>query len=308
MKVAVYISGLNRIGGVESFAINLCNRTGFDLIYSYADIEQLKKLRYNFYNKKYLKKEYDVIILASANWGESPGGLRANKFVQTIHADYEIFEKIHRFVYKKYDKVSHHVAVSNYVASQFEKVTPYKVDKVIYNLTDGEKVLKNRDKSDKIKFITVSRFSKEKGFERIIQLAELMKDEDYVWNIYGDTTTAYAKTVIPRLQQYKQINILGVTNTAKDEICKHDYLVQLSDTEGFCYSIYESLQCLTPVIATDFPSVHEMVVDGQNGYILDMQLSNFCINKIKNIPLIKSFKEKSTEKDWFEFIESILKD
>src|SRR5690606_3985438 len=131
-------------------------------------------------------------------------------------------------------------------------------------------------------FITLSRFSKEKGFERIIQLAELMKNEDYVWNIYGDTTAAYAKTVIQRLHQYKQINILGVTNTAKDEICKHDYLVQLSDTEGFCYSIYESLSVNVPVIVTNFESAKEMVKDGENGYVIDMDLSNFDINKIKS--------------------------
>jgi len=246
-----------------------------------------------------------VVILATV-WKPHPSDivLKAKKYVQMVHADYEAYIDGWNFKYVKYPFTTHHVAVGDHVAKQFEKVTNFKIDRVINNLL--EPYNPKKIKSDKLSFITLSRFSKEKGFERIIQLAELMKDEDYVWNIYGDTTTAYAKTVIPRLQQYKQINILGVTNTAKDEICKHDYLVQLSDTEGFPYCVYESLQCLTPVITTDYPSVHELIKDGQNGYILDMQLSNFCINKIKNIPLIKSFKEKSTEKDWFNFINEIL--
>ena len=136
-------------------------------------------------------------------------------------------------------------------------------------------------------------------------MAELMKEEDYIWNIYGDFTTSYGKLVVPKLKQYKQINILGVTNTAKDEICKHDYLVQLSDTEGFCYSMYESLSVLTPVIVTNFNSAYEMVVDGVNGHILNMELSNFCVDKIKKVPLLKSFKEKSTEIDWINFINEI---
>lgn len=305
MKVGVYISNLNNIGGVETFAINLCNRTGFDLIYSYANTEQLKKLRYNFYSKKYLKKEYDVIILASANWGEPPDGLRADKFVQTVHADYEMLYHFHGFKYKKYDKASHHVAVSNYVASQFEKVTNYKVDRVIYNLTDGEKVSKNRDKSDKIRFITVSRFSKEKGFERIVKMAEKLEGLEYEWNIYGDLSTNYAKEIKNKLSKYNSIKFRGVTTDAKSEVVKHDYLVQLSDTEGFCYSVYESLQCLTPVITTDYPSVHEMIVDGVNGYILKMDLSNFEIDKIKKVPLLKSFTEKSNEKDWFDLLREI---
>ena len=43
MKVGVYVSSINKIGGVETFAINLCNRTGFDLIFNTASLSALKK-------------------------------------------------------------------------------------------------------------------------------------------------------------------------------------------------------------------------------------------------------------------------
>lgn len=308
MKVGVYISNLNKIGGVETFVINLCNRTGFDLIFKDYNINQLRKVKHNFYSEKFLKGvKYDVIILASANWNPYPQNITANLFIQTIHADYKEFEEKLNFVYRKFPNTTHHIAVSEHVAKIFEEVTPYKIDRVIYNLLPDTEVPKV-EKHEKLSFITLSRFSKEKGYERIIKMAELLRGVDYVWNIYGDNTTKYAKGIISKLSEYPNIKYRGVTTNAKEEIAKHSYLVQLSDTEGFCYSMYESLSVLTPVIVTNFNSAYEMVVDGVNGYILDMQLSNFCVNKIKNIPLIKSFKEKSTEKDWINFINEITKD
>jgi glycosyltransferase involved in cell wall biosynthesis len=59
-----------------------------------------------------------------------------------------------------------------------------------------------------------------------------------------------------------------------------DYLVQLSDTESFCYSAFEALQRNVPVILTNFPEAQSIVVDGENGYILEMDLSNLDVEKI----------------------------
>lgn len=122
----------------------------------------------------------------------------------------------------------------------------------------------------------------------------------FVWDCYGDTSTNYAKQVIPK---FKHVNFKGVTDKPKEIIHGYDYLIQLSDTEGFPYSIYEAMQQMIPVIATDFPSIHEMIEEGVNGYILKKDLSNFDINKIINPPVVTTFKEKSTEQDWINFLD-----
>lgn len=274
----------------------ICDQAGFD---------SLKSINNNFYYLDYVKKEYDVLIIATA-WGKMPDNIKAKKYVQMIHADYGVYIECWNFKYNKSPYTTHHVAVGNHVAKQFEKVTGFKIDKVIHNLLSKESEVPTNSKPEKLSFITLSRFSKEKGFERMLKMAEMMKNEDYIWNIYGDTSTPYAKLIIPKLNEYSQVKIHGITKEPLKEIAKHSYLVQLSDTEGFPYSVYESLQTKTPVISTNYPSVHELLKDGKNGYILDIELSNFDLNKIKNVPLIKSFKEKSTEKDWFEFLTQIL--
>lgn len=153
-----------------------------------------------------------------------------------------------------------------------------------------------------IRLVTISRISREKGFLRMLKMEQLLERANikFVWDCYGDTSTNYAKQVIPK---FKHVNFKGVTDKPKEIIHGYDYLVQLSDTEGFPYSIYEAMQQMIPVIATDFPSIHEMIEEGVNGYILKKDLSNFDINKIINPPVITAFKEKSTEQDWINFLD-----
>ena len=63
-------------------------------------------------------------------------------------------------------------------------------------------------------------------------------------------------------------------------ICTMDYLVQLSDTESFCYSIVEALSVGTPIICTDLPVLKELKIDEKHGFILDFDLKNLDVNKI----------------------------
>lgn len=303
MKVAVYISGLNKIGGVDTFAINLCNRAGFDLIFDTAEISALKKLKYKAYHLDHSPNDYDVLIIATA-WGRMPNNIKAKKYIQMVHAMYEAYIEGWNWSYSKLPYTTHHVCVGKEVSKSFERATGLKHDKVIYNILKQRPIPK-KTKTEKLSFITLSRISREKGFERMLIMAEKMKDFDYVWNIFGDSSNVYSKAIMPKFQKYKQIKFCGITSKPLDEIVNHDYLVQLSDTEGFPYSVYESLQCLTPVISTDYPSVHELIKHGENGYILDMELSNFDIDMIKNVPEIVNFTERSTEKNWFDFLNEI---
>lgn len=153
-----------------------------------------------------------------------------------------------------------------------------------------------------LKLVTISRISKEKGFERMLQLEGLLAASGiaFMWDCYGDLKTDYAKLVVPK---FKHVNFKGVTTEPKAAMKQYDYLVQLSDTEGFPYSIYEAMQMKVPVIATDFPSIHEMIKEGKNGYILKQDLSNFHPGRIAKVPVIKSFREKSNQSTWIKFLD-----
>lgn len=139
-RVALYQSHLHSVGGIETFILNFCRRMhsliDITFIYNKADFFQLSQIA-KYVDCVKLGSEdhiFDTVIFAS-NWGESPSGkILAEKYIQMIHADYEVYKKMVGFEYVKYPETTHHVAVSENCKVAFEKITPYKVDKVIYNL------------------------------------------------------------------------------------------------------------------------------------------------------------------------------
>ena len=82
-----------------------------------------------------------------------------------------------------------------------------------------------------------------------------------------------------------------------DYIANADYYVQLSDAEGYCYSVVEALSVGTPVIVTDFKVAREIgVKDGVNGFVLPMDMSKVPVDSIYKG--VKKFKYTPLEDCW----------
>lgn len=314
MKIAIYISNYNSIGGVERFVENFCKRMSrhYRVDFYYDTVDDIKQL---FELSEYvnvirvglkIEEDYDVCIYASS-WSKSPNGLiKAKKYIQVIHADYLETKKNWNYEYKKYPLTTHHVAVGELVKKSFETITPYKIDKIIYNLLDDTQVPKPKAKNKKLTLITVSRYAKEKGFDRMLKLAKLLDNQkiDYIWNVYCNITD----DLLIKFKDCKNVNFKGVVRKPYELINQSDYLVQLSDTEGFAYSVYEALQMKTPCIITPFKSGNEQITDGVNGYIVPFDMNNIDLGKIvNNIPKVKDFKEIGSEQSWIDFINEITK-
>lgn len=74
-----------------------------------------------------------------------------------------------------------------------------------------------------------------------------------------------------------------------DYIANADYLVQLSDNEGYCYSVIEALTAGVPVLITPCPVFEELQIKNkEHGYILPFDMKNLPIEDIYNhIPKVK---------------------
>jgi len=252
-------------------------------------------------------KTYDCdVFINSTAWGLEPySNINAKKYIQIVHADYEYLIDGWNFSYKKHPKVTHHICVGQRVKEAFEKVTKLKCDKIIYNLLDNAVKAPKKPVNDKLHLVTLSRLSGEKGFDRMIKLAEQLKDKDidYIWNVWGNKENTYAKTIIKKFSHLPSVVFKGLTTEPFKEITKADYLVQISDTEGFCYSVYEAMQMKTPCIITPFNSGAEQITDGQNGYIVPFDMKGIDLNKIiNNKPIVIDFEELGKESDWLEII------
>jgi len=313
-NLGIYISNYNLIGGVERFVENFCKRMSthykitmlFDWVENqnllieisdYCDVVKIDK------NNTY---KFDYFINSTA-WGFSPyDNIEAKKVVQVIHADYRHVIATWNFKYNKHEKTTHHVCVGEIVKEAFEEATDYKSSAVIYNLLDNTIRLSKKKKNNILKLVTVSRLSGEKGFKRMLQLAQQLesKNIDYTWEVYGNTSSNFAKGIVSSFKNTK-VKFKGVTREPFKIINDADYLVQLSDTEGFAYSVYEAMQVKTPCLITPFASGKEQIKDGVNGFILPFDMGNIPFESIlKKDLIVPEFEELGKEEDWIKLLES----
>lgn len=301
-RIIVYHNNLLKFGGVDTFVYNFVKRMSkyYDILFLYdiADLENLARIKKYVNTEKYSKgKKYicDACICASA-WGKYPETViaKSGRYIQMVHADY-IKAKEVGFTYNKWHKTTEHVGVSEYVCKVFKRLYPKEKITRIYNILDEVQETKPI-----LKLISATRVSKEKGYERMLKLAQELKKANikFRWTIFTDLNLYNQKPF-----NLEEIIYKKPSHNFWDYIKEADYGVQLSDTEGYSYFINECLQYGTPIICTNFPSAYESVEDGKNGYILDMQLSNLDIDKIVNsIPKDFKYKEKCKEEDWIELL------
>ena len=302
MKLILYHNNLLKFGGVDTFVYNFVKKMNkyFDILFLYttADKNNLERIKKYVKTEQYSKdKKYicDICICASA-WGQYPDSViaKTGRYIQMVHADYERAKEV-GFYYSKWQKTTEHIGVSDYVCKIFKELYPNEKITRIYNILDEVKETKPI-----LKLISATRVSKEKGYERMLKLAQELKKANirFRWTIFTDLNLYNQKPF-----DLEEIVYMKPSHDFFDYIKESDYGVQLSDTEGYSYFINECLQYGTPVICTNFPSAYESVENEKNGYILDMNLSNLDINKIiNNIPKNFLYKEKCSEKDWIALI------
>lgn len=287
MKNCLFLHTINRIGGIETFLFEIAKIfQDYDITIYYVDgdIEQIKRLKKYVRVKKYSgekitckKAIFNYRLFALDN-------LDAEEIIQVIHADYKAIN-LKPIIDKR---VNRYLAVSKQVAKSFEELSGVKCE-VCYNPIQIESTKKV------LNLISATRLSAEKGKSRIIKFAKLLDQANipYIWTIFTDDTKAIDNPNIIYMKPRLEI---------RDYIANADYTVQLSDTEGFCYTVLESLCLGTPVIITKIPSlVDEMgVKNGENGFVLDFDLSNININEIYKSCL--NFKYEPNKNTWNKYL------
>lgn len=317
MKVIIYLSNWNLLGGVETFTKNFCKRMSKsnEVTFLYDNVSSndlvIEMRKYCNVEKLQPKKRYNCdVFISSSAWGKSAfDAIDSKVYIQMIHADYRTLIDGWNFKYLKHPKTTHHVCVGETVKIGFEVTTGLKCDSVIYNLLDNSKKYDKKVKNKVLSLITCSRLSGEKGFNRMLTMAKQMDSLgiDYVWNVYGNNDTSYGKNIEKSFADCKNVYFKGVTSEPFKEINKADYLVQLSDTEGFAYSVYEAMQVKTPCIITPFASGKEQIKHGINGYIVPFEMDNIPFDSILKRDLkVPEFEELGKEENWTEFFDSCL--
>ena len=300
-KVVLCQHFFNKIGGIETFIINFCKtfykEYDITLLCRNIDIDNALKLsQYADVVCEPIDIECDTLIITSVLIdNQMIEKVKYKKIYQMVHSDWSQMKRFWDWEIKKYSPDTQFIAVSESARDSLKK--EYGYDSIIIpNILIKPYV--NSQKT--LKLLSLCRLTKEKGFERMKILCDLLEELHipYIWNVYG--TNVYNE------QSYKNMIIQkSITKNIGEVIKNHDYVVQLSDTESFCYTMYESLLLGVPVLVTPFPNAKQEIKDGENGYILpfDMNISKDKIKQIyKNIPQNVKYKQEGVKEKWQELL------
>ena len=271
-QVIIYANNLYGIGGIETFIYNFCEimRKYYDIIVIYEkwvpeQVTRLQKVVRVIKNNPNRHFSCKTLIMQRI-FDKIPSNIEFGKVIQMVHG----CQNNNPWHVPKDRSIK--VAVSEVVKDSFG--SEMKDADVINNFY-------KRKPSKSLLLVSTSRLdTPEKGQRRMLKLAKMLNEAniDYVW-LY------FSNRVLPNAP--KQMIHMIPTLDIIPFVQKADYLVQLSDSEAFCYSIIEALCEGTAVITTDLPVLKELKFkDKENGYILPMNME-FNVTEILNVPKFK---------------------
>lgn len=260
-----YFYNINSIGGIETFFYQIAKRfkdKDITIFYNQGNEKQIERLKqyvkvvqYKGEKIKCNKIYYNLNINIIDN-------VIANEHIQIMHGDYKALDSTPPM----HKKIKRRISVSEVVQKSLKEISNIESE-VIYNPYEVEKPKKL------LRLISATRLTREKGLERIKLLVKELEKKNipFLWLIFTDCDKNIDSDNIVFLKP--KLDIL-------DYIADSNYLVQLSDTEGFCYSVVEALSVGTPVITTDIPIIKEIGINENNSFVLNLDMSNLDVAEI----------------------------
>ena len=135
-----------------------------------------------------------------------------------------------------------------------------------------------------IYFAYAGRVLKEKGFDQYIDAAKYIRNKypNTHFLVCGGIEDDY-KQIIDELSKDNIIEYCGnVVDMVTNIYSKIHCLIHPSFyAEGLSNVLLESLACARPIITTDKPGCKELVIDGEDGYLIKQKDSDDLINKVE---------------------------
>lgn len=192
---------------------------------------------------------------------------------------------------------------------------------VKYNTVDNQMIITKANEEikgisfdrNKINLISVGRFTKQKGYERLLNILYRLKDE-YNVHLYllgkGELESKYRK-LIDKLGIKNYVTILGFKNNPYKYVKSCDLFVCSSYHEGYSTAVTESLIVGTPVVTTLCSGMEEMLGENNEYGLITENDEEALYEGIKRMVtepgLLKNYKQKAAERGSFFSIVKTVK-
>lgn len=267
-----------------------------------------KYLKFNFYARMIkkpwlfyskIKQHYNTVISYSQNgyprFFAIDNVSADNKYLWYHHGSYESTGAVYKLDKEYYGKFNSLVTVSSANKQMLIQYFPEFSDKfvVIPNIINVNEVISNANQeiSDYshtesiFNFVTVSRFSKEKGIDLAIDIATQLKKQGlkFRWYFIGD-----GDTFVEIASAIKQRNIGDICVLLGSKENPYPYMklanlyIQTSYVESQSITIYEALTLKRLIVTTDLPALKDALQNGKLGVLCEPDAIKFA-QKIINI-------------------------
>ncbi len=230
--------------------------------------------------KKILDKHYDIEFSAKEGFCTIFTGYGdSNRKINWVQVDYKEsnYSSHHMELVKDALKnIDMNIACSNQVMESYKELFEVSKICVIHNLVDEDRIRNmsllpcdlKLDDNGKINLITVARFHKQKGVDRLIRIQAKLKDY-YNLIIIGDGSLKdELYSLAKELNCFDDIKWLGLKSNPYPYVRECDLFIMSSLYEGYPTMTVESLISDTPVLTTMVAGVSEQI-DDSNGWIVD---------------------------------------
>ncbi len=187
------------------------------------------------------------------------------------------------------------VAVSDYTKKSFIETFGDHSIVVIYNGIDTKKFKPINIKSDdtRFKLLFVGNLTKRKGADLLPRIMEKLGSKYVLYYTSG------LRTDIPK--DFNLPNMVPLGKLSEEDLIKEynkcDTLLFPTRLEGFGYAVAEAMACGKPIIATNCSSIPELVEDGKNGFLCEMNNVDDFAEKIKKISSNKRLRKAIYERN-----------
>lgn len=203
---------------------------------------------------------------------------------------------------------------------------------VVVTLTEGDKLLWSNAKRIEVipnfsemkvsqisscnskRIIAVGRLSWEKGYDRLIDIWEIVTKivPDWKLDIYGEGELGAELNKTIEKRNIQNISIHPVTNNISHEYSTSSICVMTSYFEGFALVLLEALKHGVPCIAFDCPfGPASIIEDGKCGYIINEGNISLFAEKLRLLmseeELRKEFSKESLNRADYFAVDTIMK-
>lgn len=283
-KVMVFQKLLYHIGGIETWCQNMAKIfEARDITFVFGEADGIQLVELAKYANVMIddgNRTYDCDVFISTNYDGASvilDRVKAKKKYQTIHSDFEALKKVRGWqnfeliIDPRYDAI---ITASETAQKGLKRAFGYNSVVITNPLTKLEE--------KPLVFLSLSRAAAEKGIFRVVEMARRFEGagKPFIWLLCSTLDNADDPLVRPAVKSVPEIIEVQPQLYSKYLMWLADYVVQLSDTEAYCYSVHESLLAGVPVIATPFEQAKKVIEHGKNGYIVNFDLSDLNVDEI----------------------------